>query len=244
MFSLKYNKNNPVLTKAKMNVDPKMKDIHLSLPDYNAMIYICGAPASGKTNLLYNLFFKRTKNTYYHKFHIIHIFSPTDTMKYNIPPENRHRSMSFNELDQILTDDNNKNLHNLILFDDMINLINQNITFKRLCDNRRHVFFKDETEEDTEEEPDEQDIFECNILEIQPEPEQGQQEEKQKPICCGSCTVVITSQKYNKLQLGYRNACSNVILFKPDPLHLSKTIYIFLLLTCHDYNFLFCMCIH
>ena len=147
-------KDNVMLIKAKINADPNMKNVDPALQGYNFFYYITGQPASGKSNLIYNLLTQ--KNCYKKKFDKIYLFCPSTTLAYPIDEDCIFDDFDEEKLDVCLHDSENIGLDVLFIFDDVIASLKKRNSqaIRKLLFNRRHVFHDEENE----------DLGSCSII--------------------------------------------------------------------------------
>jgi GTPase SAR1 family protein len=169
------------------------------LPKRGSM-YICGAPASGKSSLWYALLLskptkskprdKRYYNKYFDRVEIIsNSMSTIPVQKFKLPEDQLHSQYSdevlIDIIDNIKDDDN---YNSLIVIDDCIRDLSKSKILCSLLQNRRHL--------------------------------------TQNPDKDGNAnlSIWITSQKYNMLNLALRTSVSHVILFKSNIAQECKAI--------------------
>ena len=125
----------------KMSNDKLIKGVSPPLPQaYNFALFLVGPPGSGKSTLFLNLINKKTKNTFYKKFHRVYIFSNslhTITQKIKLP-ENRLFN-GIDDLEAVVDDIKGAEDRTLIILDDVISDIKDDKFFKHLLYNRRHI---------------------------------------------------------------------------------------------------------
>ena len=160
------------------------------LPAKSFAMLICGAPGSGKTNLLMALLTshstkKKFKPTYYFKFFdkIEFISASIATLPDNflkqLPDEQKHNKFSDDLLIDIVNQmADGENDNNLLVLDDVIRDITRSKNLSKIYLNRRHLTHNKE--------------------------EEGH----------GGMSIITTSQKFSLLPLEFRNAMSDVIVFK------------------------------
>jgi hypothetical protein len=161
------------------------------LPTKSFAIYIVGAPASGKSNLLLALLMSHptkknpNKPLYYHKFfdRIELISGSLQTLPEKVldklPEEQQHNHFSDELLNNILLDmKQGENINNLIVLDDCIKDLNRSKTLCKMYLNRRHVTHDAD--------------------------KSGH----------GGLAILTTGQKYNMLNLEVRCNQSHYVLFK------------------------------
>ena len=160
------------------------------LPAKSFAMLICGAPGSGKTNLMMALLTshstkKKFKPTYYFKFfdRIEFISASIATLPNNflkqLPDEQKHNKFTDEILVELVENmSKGDNDNNLLVIDDCIRDITRSKNLSKVYLNRRHITHNSE--------------------------EDGN----------GGLSVITTSQKYSLMPLEFRNAQSDVIVFK------------------------------
>lgn len=155
------------------------------LPIKSFAMLICGAPGSGKTNLLLSLLMSKGKKKYYRKF-FDRIFLVSGSLS-TLPKkfiEKIPEDQVFSEYNEdILIDIINglkdgPNYNSLLILDDVIRSISRSRNLSKVFLNRRHITHN--------------------------ENEEGN----------GGLSVMLTTQKYNLAPLEFRNAMSDIIIFK------------------------------
>lgn len=170
------------------------------LETHNFFMYIVGRPNSGKTHLLYSILHQKTPKFYRGLFDKIYMFSPSvETLNnWSIHEDRIFNKLDFEELDKILKNeyDSAENNNILLIFDDCI---------KDLQGGKSKDINK---------------LLSKMILNRRHITYNSSNTHKR-----GSLSVIITSQKYNMLQLEYRTMASTNILFKTDNLKEQQAIY-------------------
>jgi adenylate kinase len=125
----------------KMKNDAFIPGVEAPLPQaFNFMMICCGAPGSGKSTFFLNLINKRSKNTYYKKFHKIFIFSNslhTISQKIKLPEDRMFQGTK--ELPDVIESVKESDDKVLIILDDVISEIKSDEFFMKLLFNRRHI---------------------------------------------------------------------------------------------------------
>ena len=181
------------IPRVPMNIDD-LKDLPYipisPLPPKSFSMLICGAPGSGKTNLMMALLTshatkKKFKPTYYFKFfdRIEFISASIATLPDNflnkLPDEQKHNKFTDELLVEIVESmANGENENNLLVIDDCIRDITRSKNLSKIYLNRRHCTHNSE--------------------------EEGH----------GGLSIITTSQKFSLMPLEFRNAQSDVIVFK------------------------------
>jgi|TARA_B110001450_G_scaffold241753_1_gene251464 GTPase SAR1 family protein len=181
------------IPRVPMNID-NLKDLPYipisPLPPKSFSMLICGAPGSGKTNLMMALLTshatkKKFKPTYYFKFfdRIEFISASIATLPDNflnkLPDEQKHNKFTDELLVEIVESmANGENENNLLVIDDCIRDITRSKNLSKIYLNRRHCTHNAE--------------------------EEGH----------GGLSIITTSQKFSLMPLEFRNAQSDVIVFK------------------------------
>jgi hypothetical protein len=174
------------IEKIHMANDCKIQGVYPPYPNnYGFFMIIDGKPNSGKTTMLLNML-KKTKNkdTLYHKFDKVFLFSAslhTIGVKLKLPDERMFDTLE--ELSEILDElrDQEEKEQVLIIIDDLISDINNSEVFTKMVYNRRHI--------------------------------------------CGSISIIITTQVYNKLPLSIRKAADNLVIFTTTNKKELESIY-------------------
>lgn len=155
------------------------------LPIKSFAMLICGAPASGKTNLLLSLLMSKGKKKYYRKFFDrIYLISGSLATLPEKFIEKIPEDQVFSEYNEdILIDIINglkdgPNYNSLLILDDVIRSISRSRNLSKVFLNRRHITHN--------------------------ENEEGN----------GGLSVMLTTQKFNLAPLEFRNAMSDIIIFK------------------------------
>jgi len=155
------------------------------LPVKSFMMYIVGAPGSGKSNLWQS--FLTSKDPVYYRgfFDQIDLVSGSlqtisNKITKQLPEKQLHNQLSDTIVHKIITSmrEGQENKNNLLVLDDVIADIKRSKVLMAIFLNRRHVTHSSKKKGN------------------------------------GGLATIITSQKYNALPLTYRNACSDVIVFK------------------------------
>jgi hypothetical protein len=159
------------------------------LPSKNFVMYIVGAPQSGKTNLWVEMMLSK-KPRYYRKFFdFVCLMTPSaDTLPKKVVGKNGlPESQIYNTLDDETLDraialfrSGYTNTNNLLIIDDMIRDIARSKKLSKIFLNRRNITY-DRKKEDY-----------------------------------AGLSVMVISQKYNMLPLEFRNACSHMVIFKTE----------------------------
>ena len=111
------------------------------LPAKHSALYIVGPPASGKSNLIYQLL--HNKHFYKRYFDSVNIWSPslhTFTTPFKVQPESIHTEFSVDEINNVLEELDHTE-KNLLLFDDFIasvNSVGKSGPLRKIFFNRRH----------------------------------------------------------------------------------------------------------
>jgi GTPase SAR1 family protein len=168
---------------------------HAPLPCKNFAMLLCGAPQSGKTNLLIQLLMSHStkkvrKNLYYYGFFDkIQLISPSlatlpETFKKNLDDSQKNNKFSDELIEKIINEFyNGENTNNLLLLDDCVKDIHRSRILSKIFLNRRHI---------------------C------------QNNDKITEDCphTASLSIIVTSQKFSLLPLEFRAALSDIIVFK------------------------------
>lgn len=125
----------------KMKNDAFIPGVEPPLPQaFNFMMICCGSPGSGKSTFFLNLINKKSKNTYYKKFHKIFIFSNslhTISQKIKLPEDRMFQGTK--ELPDVIESVKESDDKVLIILDDVISEIKSDEFFMKLLFNRRHI---------------------------------------------------------------------------------------------------------
>jgi GTPase SAR1 family protein len=155
------------------------------LPIKSFAMLICGAPGSGKTNLLLSLLMSKGKKKYYRKFfdriYLISGSLATLPKKFieKIPEDQVFSEYNEDILIDIINGlKDGPNYNSLLILDDVIRSISRSRNLSKVFLNRRHITHN--------------------------ENEEGN----------GGLSVMLTTQKYNLASLEFRNAMSDIIIFK------------------------------
>lgn len=155
------------------------------LPIKSFAMLICGAPGSGKTNLLLSLLMSKGKKKYYRKFfdriYLISGSLATLPKKFieKIPEDQVFSEYNEDILIDIINGlKDGPNYNSLLILDDVIRSISRSRNLSKVFLNRRHITHN--------------------------ENEEGN----------GGLSVMLTTQKYNLAPLEFRNAMSDIIIFK------------------------------
>ena len=160
------------------------------LPKKSFSMMLCGAPGSGKSNLMLSLLMshptKRKKDPryYYKYFDTINLISPslaTLPKKFvdKLPQDQVHDTFSDDLICDIVENLYNGANHNhLLLLDDCIRDLSRSKNLSKIFLNRRHITHDSEKE--------------------------GH----------GGLSIIVTSQKFSLLPLEFRNALSDIIVFR------------------------------
>jgi GTPase SAR1 family protein len=155
------------------------------LPIKSFAMLICGAPGSGKTNLLLYLLMSKGKKKYYRKFfdriYLISGSLATLPKKFieKIPEDQVFSEYNEDILIDIINGlKDGPNYNSLLILDDVIRSISRSRNLSKVFLNRRHITHN--------------------------ENEEGN----------GGLSVMLTTQKYNLAPLEFRNAMSDIIIFK------------------------------
>jgi GTPase SAR1 family protein len=165
------------------------------LPCKNFAMLLCGAPQSGKTNLLIQLLMshstkkKKTNKYYYGFFDKIQLISPSlatlpEAFKKNLDDSQKHNKFTDELIQEIINEFyNGENTNNLLLLDDCVKDIHRSRILSKVFLNRRHI---------------------C------------QNNDKITEDCphTASLSIIVTSQKFSLLPLEFRAALSDIIVFK------------------------------
>ena len=181
------------IPRVPMNIDD-LKDLPYipisPLPPKSFSMLICGAPGSGKTNLMMALLTshatkKKFKPTYYFKFfdRIEFISASIATLPDNflnkLPDEQKYNKFTDEILVEIVESmAKGENENNLLVIDDCIRDITRSKNLSKIYLNRRHITHNSE--------------------------EEGH----------GGLSIITTSQKFSLMPLEFRNAQSDIIVFK------------------------------
>ena len=139
MSALSLEEKDLELREIRTTNDRRPKNLHEKLP-FSFCWYMCGPPASGKTNLLMNLI--KGSDFYRGKFHNIYIFSPSlgslsDPLP--LPEESIFHFYDEEALEEIMKNANPKE-RSLYIFDDVITELRGSKPLTTLIRNRRHKF--------------------------------------------------------------------------------------------------------
>lgn len=155
------------------------------LPIKSFAMLMCGAPGSGKTNLLLSLLMSKGKKKYYRKFfdriYLISGSLATLPKKFieKIPEDQVFSEYNEDILIDIINGlKDGPNYNSLLILDDVIRSISRSRNLSKVFLNRRHITHN--------------------------ENEEGN----------GGLSVMLTTQKYNLAPLEFRNAMSDIIIFK------------------------------
>lgn len=155
------------------------------LPIKSFAMLMCGAPGSGKTNLLLSLLMSKGKKKYYRKFfdriYLISGSLATLPKKFieKIPEDQIFSEYNEDILIDIINGlKDGPNYNSLLILDDVIRSISRSRNLSKVFLNRRHITHN--------------------------ENEEGN----------GGLSVMLTTQKYNLAPLEFRNAMSDIIIFK------------------------------
>lgn len=155
------------------------------LPIKSFAMLMCGAPGSGKTNLLLSLLMSKGKKKYYRKFfdriYLISGSLATLPKKFieKIPEDQVFSEYNEDILIDIINGlKDGPNYNSLLILDDVIRSISRSRNLSKVFLNRRHITHN--------------------------ENEEGN----------GGLSVMLTTQKFNLAPLEFRNAMSDIIIFK------------------------------
>ena len=155
------------------------------LPIKSFAMLMCGAPGSGKTNLLLSLLMSKGKKKYYRKFfdriYLISGSLATLPKKFieKIPEDQIFSEYNEDILIDIINGlKDGPNYNSLLILDDVIRSISRSRNLSKVFLNRRHITHN--------------------------ENEEGN----------GGLSVMLTTQKFNLAPLEFRNAMSDIIIFK------------------------------
>jgi hypothetical protein len=204
-----------VVKAAPVRADPVIESINPVLQQPNFCYILSGGPGSGKTSLLYHLLHGRRGGTYRNVFDVVHLFNPSDTCEFDDVVD--HGDLDMEDLQEIIDDPENQGKHVCIILDDCVQSLKANSrALLKIFYNRRHLFSKKTGEEDLID-----DSIERAIMGLDPKYIEDSDDDDDIP---GSCSIFVTTQKYNKLPLAFRTAATGVFIFKPDARE-SKTVY-------------------
>lgn len=223
----KYDPNKHLtVRKANIRADPPCHGLKEPLQPYNHCMLILGKPQSGKTTILTNLYFDgRNKGSYYGKFWDIFIFNPSKTVDFGVDPDNIYDSLELAGLKRVMEDPDLRGRDILVVLDDVCTGLQDKVLKNKLFElfnNRRHILSYDVAKNSPIGElADMEKQYSAAICPTQQRTgifgDEGSAEAVEEPRGCGSISIAATSQKYNEVPLRLRNACSAIIIFRPDP---------------------------